>query len=310
MSNAKDRRRTKPEPSFAMATIKKAGKAAAFVVKSNASLLRVQIFLGLLAALLASGPNLRAQQTTDAVRKLARNPLGDAVKVPLTESVSFGAGPYDRTSSFLQVMPLIPLQIASNWLLVSRISATPVAYQPDVIRPGGGITGVGDTVATFFITPAHSGRLIWGVGPSLLIPTATDAELGAGNWDLGPSIALIVQPRWGSGYVVAQNIWSLPVNSRQIAVNQLQIETSLAYDLPRNWYLITAPTINADWTQSRGYRWLVPFGGGVGRTFNIANQEVDLNVTLYSYAIRPAHRLTPKWQLSIQCTLLYPRKRK
>jgi hypothetical protein len=259
--------------------------------------------------LLLAGPALRAQQTTDDLRKLARNPVGDAIKVPIVESVSFDAGPFDRTSHSLQILPVIPFQIARNWLLIPRIATTPVAYLPDVTRAGSGTTGIGDTVATFFITPAHTGRLIWGVGPSLLIPTATDPNLGAGKWDLGPSFAVLAQPEWGSALVVVQNIWSLPVNSRRSSAHQMQIETSLSYNLPHDWYVVTAPTINADWTQSGGDRWLIPFGGGIGRTLIIASQAVDLSVALYSFAIRPARQLTPKWQISLQCTLIYPRKR-
>jgi hypothetical protein len=57
--------------------------AATVVVKSIASGWRARTFHGLLVVLLVSGPALRAQQTTDNLRRLARNPIGDAVKVPL-----------------------------------------------------------------------------------------------------------------------------------------------------------------------------------------------------------------------------------
>ena len=149
--------------------------------------------------------------------------------------------------------------------------------------------------------------MVWGLGPSLLIPTATNTNTGAGRWGLGPSLALIVQPKWGSIATLVQNIWSLPGNSQRTSVNQLQIETSLSYDLPHGWYLLMAPTLSADWTQSRGDRWLVPFGGGAGRTLEIGKKAVDWNIALYSNAIRPADQ--PTWQISLQCTLLSPRGR-
>jgi hypothetical protein len=276
----------------------------------NAPARRVRASCGLLVALLLAAPALRAQQTADDLRNLARNPVGDAVKVPFAEGINFETGPYARTSNSLQIQPIIPFQIAKHWLLIPRIVATPVAYVPDVTQASGGRLGLGDTVATFFLTPARIGKVIWGVGPSLLIPTATDANIGAGKWDLGPSLAVLVEPNWGSVGVVVQNIWSLPGNPRRTSVNQLQIETSFSYNLPHGWYLITAPTINADWTQSSRDRWLVPFGGGLGRTFGIANQAVDLSIALYSNVIRPTGQLSPKWQMSLQCTLLYPRTRK
>ena len=265
--------------------------------------------LQLWIVLLLVGPMLRAQQAPDNIRNLARNPVGDAIKVPLSESISFNAGPYNRTAHSLQILPIIPLRITENWLLISRIVTTPVAYLPDVTRARGGITGLGDAVATVLLTPARTGKLTWGVGASLLIPTATDPSLGTGKWDLGPSFAVLVQPNWGSFSVLVQNNSSLPGRPQRAAVNQMQIETSLSYNLPRNWYLVTSPTINADWTQSGEDRWLVPFGGGIGRTFNIADQAVDLNLALYSNAIRPTRQFSPKWQMSLQCTLLFPRKR-
>ncbi len=255
-------------------------------------------------------PMLHAQQTVDELRDLARNPVGDAIKVPFVESINFDAGPYDRTSNSLQVEPVIPWHISKNWLLVPRIVATAVAYEPDVLQPHGGKAGTGDTVATIFFTPFHARKLIWAVGPSLLIPTATDSRLGAGKWDLGPSATLLVEPDWGFAGVVVQNIWSLPGHSSRAAVDQIQIETQFSYNLPHGWYLLTAPTINADWTQATAERWLVPFGAGAGRTFNIRNQAVDSNVALYCNAIRPASQLFPRWQLSLQFTLIYAKQHK
>ena len=125
---------------------------------------------------------------------------------------------------------------------------------------------------------------------------------------MGPSFAVYVQPKWGSFLVLSQNIWSLPGRTGRPSVNQMQIENSLSYNLPHEWYLLTAPTVNAFWTESGRDRWLVPFGGGIGRTFSLGSQAIDLNITAYSNAIRPA--LFPKWQLSLQVTLLYPRKRR
>ncbi len=255
---------------------------------------------------------LRAQQTTqgsaDELRKLARNPVADVIKVPFEEDIDFRAGPYDRTSSSLQVQPVIPLQISENWLLVPRIVANALIYQPDVRQPRGGTTGLGDIVATFFITPSHVGKVIWGVGPSLLLPTASDITLGAGKWGLGPSVVVLAEPNRGSAGVLLQNVWALPGYSHRSPVKQMQIETSVSYNLPHNWYLVTAPTIYADWTQATAERWLVPFGGGAGRSFDIGKQPVDWNVALCYNAIRPASQLFAKWRLSLQFTLLFPKR--
>jgi hypothetical protein len=41
----------------------------------------------------------------------------------------------------------------------------------------------------------------------------------------------------------------------------------------------------------------------------IAKNAVDWNIALYSNAIRPFGQDSPKWQMSLQCTLLHPRGR-
>jgi hypothetical protein len=260
-------------------------------------------------ALLMGYSGLFAQVPAD-VRNLARNPFGDAIRVPLTESIGFNAGPYSRTAHSLQILPLIPFRVTDNWLLIPRIVSTGVTYVPDVLRPSGGDIGLGDTSATLFLTPFHSGRLIWGAGPSLMIPTATHSALGAGKWALGPAFAVVTQPHWGSILVAAQNVWSLPGHQQRGGVNQMQVETSLSLNLPENWYVFTGPTINAAWTETRRDRWLLPVGGGFGRTTNIGKQAVDMNVSAYYNAIRPATLFYPTWQLNLQLTLLYARKRR
>jgi hypothetical protein len=270
----------------------------------KATEMSVRPFYGFCGVLLLAAV-LHAQQTTENLEKLARNPVGDAVKIPLAESINFDAGPYGRISNSLQIQPIIPFPIAQDWLLIPRIVATLAAYEPEVTQASGGSTGLGDTVATFFLTPAHTGMVVWAVGPALLIPTATDTNTGAGKWGLGPSVAFVVQPNWGSITTATQNVWSLPGNSHRASVNQLQIETSLSYNLPHAWYLLTEPAFTADWTQSSGDRWLVPFGGGIGRTLEIGNKAVDWNIALYSNAIRPGTQPYPKWQVILQCTLLY-----
>ena len=240
---------------------------------------------------------------------MARNPFADVVKLPFTSDIYFDAGPNHRTAADLELQPLIPIQISQGWLLIPRILIPAVTYAPDLTSESGGHLGLSDIVPSFFFTPAHSRRLIWGVGPTLLIPTATDSELGAGRWGLGPSLAILSQPEWGSGGVLVQQVWSLPASTKRGPVSQMQLQPMFSYNLARDWYLTTSPTISADWTQVTSERWLVPIGGGLGRTFKAGGQPVDANLTIYSNVVRPASQSSPKWQLSLQITLLFPRHR-
>ena len=253
---------------------------------------------------------LRAQESPDEVRRLVRNTLADAFEIPIVQDTYFGAGPYNRIPSSLQIQPVLPLDISDSFHLVTRIVTTAITYVPDVTQPRGGATGTGDTTVSFFLTPVNSGKLVWGVAPTLLVPTATSSDTGGGRWDIGPSIVLVTEPEWGSAGILIQNVWSLPGNVHRASVDGLQIETQFSYNLPKGWYLISAPTISADWTVPEGNRWLVPVGAGFGRAFDIRHQAVDSNLALYYSAIHPSGSPTPKWQLSLQFDLVYPRQRK
>jgi hypothetical protein len=243
------------------------------------------------------------------LRQIARNPFADVIQLPVGPDIYFDAGPYNRTAADLQLQPLFPIQISKEWLLVPRIVATAVTYVPNLAQKSGGQVGLGDIVPTFFFTPAQASRIVWGVGPALQIPTATDSQLGAGRWGLGPSFVVQLQPEWGTIAILAQNIWSLPSATKRGPVNQMQLEPLLSYNLADEWYLITNPTITADWTQVRSNIWLLPIGGGFGRTWKLGRQPVDANLTIYRNVVRPANQLSPRWQLSLQVTLLFTKHR-
>jgi hypothetical protein len=266
----------------------------------------MQIILVWGAFLLLTPNAALSQSAPDELRKVARNPLADVIKLPFEEDFTFSQGTYNRNANSLAIQPVIPLSITGNWSLVTRVVATALAYQPNLAARSGGTTGLGDTTASFFLTPAHTEKLIWGVGPAVLMPTATSDQLGAGKWGVGPTGAVLVEPEWGSVGVLVQNIWSVAGGSNRSPVNQLQLEPLFSYNLPRGWYLTSNPTIVADWTLATSERWFLPVGGGAGRSFNIGKQAVDSNLTLYWNAVRPANQLSPRWQLNLEFTFLFP----
>ncbi len=161
------------------------------------------------AYLLLTLPAVLAQSAPEGLRKIARNPFADEIKLPFEEDFTFNQGPFNRNANSLAIDPVIPLSITGDWLLVTRIVATALAYQPNSLARTAGTTGIGDTFASFFLSPAHAGKFIWGVGPAVLMPTATSNQLGAGKWGVGPTGAVLTEPEWGSVGVLVQNIWSV-----------------------------------------------------------------------------------------------------
>jgi hypothetical protein len=130
---------------------------------------------------------------TDALRNAAQNPVASLISVPLQDNFNFNNGPADRTQNVLNIQPVIPLSLSTNWNLIVRW-ITPVIYQPlPVAQPPGppvqqtGVYGLGDMNPSFFLVPKTS-KIIWGVGPTVVLPTATSrAYLGQGKLSMGPS---------------------------------------------------------------------------------------------------------------------------
>lgn len=270
----------------------------------------MRIVLTGMAFLFLTPPIALAQNTSEELRELARNPFADAIELPFQEQVVFNQGPYSRVANSLQIQPRFPLSISNDWVLIPRIVWSALVYQLDSTARIGGSAGLGDSTTSFFVTPARTGTLIWGLGPAILLPSATNNQLGSGKWGLGPTVAVAVEPKWGSVEVLVQNIWSVGGSSKRSPVNQLQLEPTFSYDLPRDWYLISQPMFAADWTQPATDRWLVPVGGGAGRSFHIGKQAIDSNITVYWNAVRPANQPSPRWQLSLQFILIFPKSPK
>jgi len=258
-------------------------------------------YLALAAGFCLATFTLLAQESSpEELRKLARNPFADTIRLPITVDLYFDTNPNSLAGSDLQVEPLIPLHVSNEWLLIPRIDS--------LAQEISGRFGLEDTVVTFFLTPVHVGRFIWGAGPALLIPTATDSRFGLGKWGSGPVFVVLSQPKWGSAEILIQNIWSFSGAHDRGPVNQMELQPAFSYNLKKTWYLATGPTITIDWTKPSGERWLVPVGGGAGRTFKLGRQPIDVNLTLYRN-FSPLPQFSPKWQFSLQMTLLFTRHR-
>src|SRR5690348_768509 len=137
-----------------------------------------------------------------ALAKAVQNPVASLISVPLQNNTNFDIGPNNRDQNILNVEPVIPVRVSTNWNLVMRI-ITPIIYQPSIaslLTPANtplnhlGTLGLGDMNPTFFLSPAKAKKLIWGIGPSFLLPTATDYVLGQQKWGIGPSLVLLTQP--------------------------------------------------------------------------------------------------------------------
>jgi len=259
----------------------------------------------------ASGTQVAAEETpaaatnADALRKAAQNPIASLISVPVQNNNNFGIGPDGRVQDILNVQPVIPVRVGQNWNLVSRI-ITPIIYQPTVSQPiNQGAYGFGDLSPTFFLSPAKPGKLIWGAGPAVVLPTATNPFLGQGKWSIGPSIVVLEQPgKWTLGALV-NNVFSFAGQSSRPDVNQMVFQYFINYNLQHGWYITWQPTLTANWEATNGGRWVVPFGGGIGRIMKLGFQPVNLTAQVYGNAVHPPG--ASPWGMRLQIAFLFPK---
>lgn len=106
---------------------------------------------------------------------------------------------------------------------------------------------------------------------------------------------------------LVNNIWSFAGDSERNDINQFLLQYFINYNLPSGWYLASAPVITANWEADSGNKWLVPFGGGVGKIFRIGSQPLNGSVHVYYNAIHPDEAPYPGWALRLQLQFLFPK---
>jgi hypothetical protein len=290
-----------------MRTSRAAVALAVFLV-SRAPLFAQDTPIGTPASQATTDATPASPENADALRKAAQNPVANLISVPVQNNNNFNIGPDNRVQDILNIQPVIPVRVSENWNLITRI-ITPIIYQPTVSQPiNQGAFGFGDMNPTFFLSPAKPPKIIWGVGPAVVIPTATNRVLGQGKWSLGPSVVVLAQPgKWTLGALV-NNVWSFAGQSSRPDVNQMLFQYFINYNLSKGWYLTWQPTLTANWEATNGGRWVVPFGGGVGRIMKLGVQPVNLTVQFYGNAVHPPG--ASPWGMRLQIAFLFPKLNK
>ena len=202
-------------------------------------------------------------QQGESLREAAQNPIGDLISVPFQNDTNFDIGRTDNTQNVLNIQPVYPFHLNPSWNLITR-PILPVIYQApflsgrelaaaeEIFGPGIGDTefGLGDLTTEFFFSPRkpiqlgpHS-SLVWGVGPVFQFPTATDELLGTEKWSAGPDFVVFLSDQGlhiTTGFLIL-NVWSFAGDEDRADVNAMTLQPFLNYNLPKGWYLTTAPS--------------------------------------------------------------------
>ena len=259
----------------------------------------------LLFALSICTITLHAQTEEDSANeelaKKAQNPIANMISVPIQNNTSYGIGDDDRTANVLNIQPVIPIGLGEKWNLITR-TIIPIVTVPDfTATEKSSITGLSDITLSLFFAPKES-KLIWGVGPIVQLPTTTNDAVGTNEFGLGPAIIVVnMKGKWVYGATM-NNVWSVGNDN----INQFYLQYFVNYNLPKSWYLSSAPIITANWKAEAGSRWVVPFGGTVGKIFRIGKLPINAQIGGFYVAVKPEGGAN--WQTRAQLQFLFPKK--
>src|SRR5262249_39078582 len=133
----------------------------------------------------ASGGAASSDQTELAQQR--HNPGADRMSRPLHNNWDFRIGPADAMTATVNMQPIIPVSLTTEWNLMIR-TMMPVISAASSVPGGDSTAGLGDITQSFFLSPKAPSRggWIWGVGSVFLSPSASDSALGARKCGLGP----------------------------------------------------------------------------------------------------------------------------
>jgi hypothetical protein len=256
-------------------------------------------------ALFAALP-VHAEMSAEELAKLAQNPVGNLISVPFQNNTNLNFGPEKGTQNVLNIQPVIPVSINSEWNIITR-TIVPVISMPSLYPGDDRTNGIGDTVFTAFLSPAVPKGLIWGVGPVVQLPTNSNSVLGNNNWGLGPSFVVLHLEKgdpWVLG-VLANNIWSLTGSKQGGSYSNGLIQPFVNYNFEGGFYLTSAPIATVAWKADSGQKWTVPLGGGVGKIFHLGKLPVNTQLSAYYNVVKPDYGAD--WQIRAQVQFMFPK---
>jgi len=246
-----------------------------------------------------------ADLSPEELAKIAQNPVGNLISVPIQENMNLNAGPYEKNLSVTNIQPVIPIHINEDWNIITRW-ILPVISQPAYTPNQGRTTGIGDMQISAFLSPAKPGAWIWGAGAITQQPTHSDPLLGNNNSGYGPTFVVLHLEKgspWVYGFLI-NNVWSSN-NSTASSYNNGLLQPFLNYNFKSGFYLTTSPIITVNWQAKGPQQWTVPMGGGVGQLFKLGKLPVNTQIGGYYNVARPD--FAPNWQVRLQVQVMFPK---
>ena len=102
-----------------------------------------------------SSPSGAPAQDTEELAKESQNPVANMISLPFQNNTNFNAGPFNRTQDILNIQPVIPMPLGSDWNIISR-TIVPLMSQPSPVFDSS-TNGIGDITQSLFLSPVNPG---------------------------------------------------------------------------------------------------------------------------------------------------------
>ena len=261
-----------------------------------------------------------ADSSADLAKQLS-NPVASLVSIPFQFNWDQPVGPNDASRFVMNFQPVVPMGLSEDWNLILRW-IMPFIGQP-VLFPGGqSATGMGDIVASFFLSPAKAGKIIWGAGPVFILPTNSDALLGASRWAAGPTVVLLTQSGGFTYGLLANHVWSFAgpdfsggIERGDVSASFVQpfvsyttknvVTIALNAEASANWRLYrSAPDGSLE--EKDGTDWTIPINLTVSKLTKFGPLPMSIGGGVGVFVKTPNGK--PDWRLRLSATILLPRK--
>lgn len=210
----------------------------------------------------------------------------------------------DGMASSFSIQPVWPIKLADNLKLITY-TIIPIQRVPPLGDAEQSASGLGNILFNgYFSSIKKKGKVSWGIGPAVQIPTRTNAALGSNKVSLGPSALFNHRGDTFSVGFVIENYWSMGGEGAN-KVNSFNFQYFAYYNLPKGWFLETNTTVVSNWLAEKGEQWLLPAGGGGGKTFQIGQSGLFYCATaqLFYNAVRPA--IVGSWEAIAQFQIIF-----
>jgi hypothetical protein len=257
---------------------------------------RTMVISAVVSAMVSSA----SAQSADELAKQTQNPVSSLISLPFQANWDVGIGSREATGTTLNIQPVAPFALTKQWNIILRV-IMPLVSQPtdDGLR----INGMSDSVATAFLSPARTGKVIWGVGPVLLLPTATNDALGSDKVGVGPSVVALVQPgRWTTG-ILWNQVWSVDGAIDRDDVNRGFFQPFANYNLGDGIAVGASIEATANWDADDVWNSALIFTAS--KVTMLGKRPVNFVVGAGPAIASPTGGAD--WKLRVQANFLFPR---